>query len=168
MHEQAVLSGDGDVLQASLYCMERFHHSLAEEMAKAFGVGYTTDMWDAKWDEVMKATFLKVDKDVGGICPNEIYNDDDNANSNSNDDDNANSNSNDDDIVDASCSCCVDAIAPENVGTTAVVAIIGSSQIVVGNCGDSRAVLARGNTAMPLSRDHKVQICLLTCFISAA
>ena len=126
--------------------MESFHHSLAEEIEKGFSAGYSNDMWNAKWDEVMKATFFKVDRDVGGICPNSIRDDDENANSKDIDDY----------TLDNGCLCCVDAIAPDNVGTTAVVAVIGSSQIVIGNCGDSRAVLARGNTALPLSRDHKV------------
>ena len=137
--------------QASLYCRERFHDLLAGEVEKAFNVGdahlvQSTDEWNMKWDEVMKATFMMADKEVGGICPNGIRDDDKNANSKDIDDY----------TLDNGCLCCVDAIAPDNVGTTAVVAVIGSSQIVIGNCGDSRAVLARGNTALPLSRDHKV------------
>ncbi|XP_054798616.1 protein phosphatase 2C 53-like [Prosopis cineraria] len=46
-------------------------------------------------------------------------------------------------------------IAPETVGSTAVVAIICSSHIIVANCGDSRAVLCRGKEPMALSVDHK-------------
>ncbi|KAK9073864.1 hypothetical protein SSX86_006458 [Deinandra increscens subsp. villosa] len=46
-------------------------------------------------------------------------------------------------------------VAPETVGSTAVVALICSSHIVVSNCGDSRAVLCRGKEAMALSVDHK-------------
>ncbi|OVA04476.1 Protein phosphatase 2C (PP2C)-like domain [Macleaya cordata] len=46
-------------------------------------------------------------------------------------------------------------IAPETVGSTAVVAVICSSHIKVANCGDSRAVLCRGKEPMPLSVDHK-------------
>ncbi|MFS7974528.1 putative protein-serine/threonine phosphatase [Helianthus anomalus] len=46
-------------------------------------------------------------------------------------------------------------VAPETVGSTAVVALICSSHIVVANCGDSRAVLYRGKEAIPLSNDHK-------------
>ncbi|KAK7261021.1 hypothetical protein RIF29_27324 [Crotalaria pallida] len=48
-----------------------------------------------------------------------------------------------------------DPIAPETVGSTAVVAIICSSHIIVANCGDSRAVLCRGKEPMALSVDHK-------------
>ncbi|KAF3785168.1 phosphatase 2C 56 protein [Nymphaea thermarum] len=43
----------------------------------------------------------------------------------------------------------------ETVGSTAVVAVVFSSHIVVANCGDSRAVLCSGRKPMPLSLDHK-------------
>ncbi|KAH7511504.1 hypothetical protein ACOSP7_015121 [Xanthoceras sorbifolium] len=46
-------------------------------------------------------------------------------------------------------------VAPETVGSTAVVAIVLPTHIVVANCGDSRAVLCRGKLPMPLSVDHK-------------
>ena len=51
----------------------------------------------------------------------------------------------------------LDPVAPETVGSTAVVAIICSSHIIVANCGDSRAVLYRGKEAIALSVDHKVR-----------
>ena len=41
------------------------------------------------------------------------------------------------------------------VGTTAVVALVGSRMLYVANCGDSRAVLCRGGGALPLTDDHK-------------
>ncbi|XVF54006.1 hypothetical protein PTKIN_Ptkin05aG0147100 [Pterospermum kingtungense] len=40
-------------------------------------------------------------------------------------------------------------------GSTAVVAILTPHHVVVANCGDSRAVLYRAGTAIPLSQDHK-------------
>ncbi|PSS19344.1 Protein like [Actinidia chinensis var. chinensis] len=46
-------------------------------------------------------------------------------------------------------------VAPETVGSTAVVAIVCSSHIIVANCGDSRAVLCRGKEPVALSVDHK-------------
>ncbi|KAK2645299.1 hypothetical protein Ddye_020494 [Dipteronia dyeriana] len=46
-------------------------------------------------------------------------------------------------------------VVPETVGSTAVVAIVLPTQIVVANCGDSRAVLCRSKLPMPLSVDHK-------------
>ena len=41
------------------------------------------------------------------------------------------------------------------VGTTAVVALVGSRMLYVANCGDSRAVLCRAGGALPLTDDHK-------------
>ncbi|CAN1264125.1 Probable protein phosphatase 2C 8 [Linum perenne] len=41
------------------------------------------------------------------------------------------------------------------MGSTAVVAVVGNDEVVVGNCGDSRAVLCRKGVAVPLSIDHK-------------
>ncbi|KAL8199686.1 hypothetical protein R6Q57_013254 [Mikania cordata] len=41
------------------------------------------------------------------------------------------------------------------VGSTAVVVLLTDEHIVVGNCGDSRAVLCRNREAVPLSVDHK-------------
>lgn len=47
-------------------------------------------------------------------------------------------------------------VASETVGSTAVVAIVLPTHIVVSNCGDSRVVLCRGKLPMALSIDHKV------------
>ncbi|KAE9609318.1 putative protein-serine/threonine phosphatase [Lupinus albus] len=55
--------------------------------------------------------------------------------------------------VGGSANC--ESVTPETVGSTAVVAIICSSHIIVSNCGDSRAVLCRGKEPMALSVDHK-------------
>ncbi|KAI7736321.1 hypothetical protein M8C21_002376 [Ambrosia artemisiifolia] len=41
------------------------------------------------------------------------------------------------------------------VGSTAVVVLLTQEFIIVGNCGDSRAVLCRNGKAVPLSFDHK-------------
>ncbi|XP_022892717.1 probable protein phosphatase 2C 50 isoform X1 [Olea europaea var. sylvestris] len=49
----------------------------------------------------------------------------------------------------------IEPVVPETVGSTAVVAIVCSSHIIVANCGDSRAVLCRGKEPMALSVDHK-------------
>ncbi|XP_065868147.1 protein phosphatase 2C 51-like [Euphorbia lathyris] len=41
------------------------------------------------------------------------------------------------------------------MGSTAVVAVVGKDEVVVANCGDSRAVICRAGVAVPLSVDHK-------------
>ncbi|XP_059304645.1 protein phosphatase 2C 51-like [Lycium ferocissimum] len=41
------------------------------------------------------------------------------------------------------------------MGSTAVVAVVGQEEVIVANCGDSRAVLSRAGVAVPLSTDHK-------------
>lgn len=41
------------------------------------------------------------------------------------------------------------------VGTTAVVALVGTRMLYVANCGDSRAVLCRNGAAVALTDDHK-------------
>ncbi|KAL8040279.1 hypothetical protein ABFS82_10G085200 [Erythranthe guttata] len=46
-------------------------------------------------------------------------------------------------------------IAPDSVGSTAVVAVVCSTHIIIANCGDSRAVLYRGKVPIPLTIDHK-------------
>jgi protein phosphatase 2C len=60
------------------------------------------------------------------------------------------------DVGTSNAAAATDPVAPETVGTTAVVSVICSSHIVVSNCGDSRAVLCRGKQPVPLSEDHKV------------
>ncbi|MBA0584973.1 protein phosphatase 2C 77 [Gossypium raimondii] len=43
----------------------------------------------------------------------------------------------------------------ETAGSTAVIAVVSPTHIIVANCGDSRAVLSRGKFPIPLSIDHK-------------
>ncbi|XP_050218870.1 protein phosphatase 2C 56-like [Mercurialis annua] len=45
--------------------------------------------------------------------------------------------------------------ATEMVGSTAVVAVVSGCQIIISNCGDSRAVLCRGTGIVPLTVDQK-------------
>ncbi|XP_052180901.1 protein phosphatase 2C 77-like [Diospyros lotus] len=53
------------------------------------------------------------------------------------------------------CEGRLEPVAPDAVGSTAVVAIVCPTHLVVANCGDSRAVLCRGKAPLPLSVDHK-------------
>ncbi|XVF10425.1 hypothetical protein REPUB_Repub07fG0181700 [Reevesia pubescens] len=43
----------------------------------------------------------------------------------------------------------------KTMGSTAVVVLVGREEVLVANCGDSRAVLCREGTAVALSCDHK-------------
>lgn len=56
----------------------------------------------------------------------------------------------------SNCRCQLRTPQCDAVGSTAVVALVTQSKIVVSNCGDSRAVLCRNGVAIPLSTDHKV------------
>nr|GMC78102.1 protein phosphatase 2C 16-like isoform X1 [Ipomoea batatas] len=135
-HFFGVYDGHGGS-QVANYCRERIHLALAEEleMPKDYSISGNTSCLDTRqllWEKVFRSCFLKVDDEVGGKVERGGPGDD----------------------VSASA-CTSDPIAPETVGSTAVVAVISSSHIVVANCGDSRAVLYRGKEAMALSIDHK-------------
>eukprot|EP00250_Pteridium_aquilinum_P024727 c29518_g1_i1 orf=388-2157(+) len=135
-HFFAVYDGHGGT-QASAFCKARLHKALTEELIKDVrsykkAVNGTIGDWSSRWRRVMEACFLKIDEEVGGICPTGECS-----------------------TVEGNPNCCVNPIAPDNVGTTAVVAVIGPCQIIVANCGDSRAVLSRGGNVVPLSTDHK-------------
>ncbi|KAI4382816.1 hypothetical protein MLD38_008729 [Melastoma candidum] len=57
--------------------------------------------------------------------------------------------------VGSNCRCELETPQCDAVGSTAVVAVVTPDEIVVSNCGDSRAVLCRNGVAIPLSSDHK-------------
>ncbi|XP_059456344.1 protein phosphatase 2C 16-like [Corylus avellana] len=129
-HFFAVYDGHGGS-QVANYCRERIHLALAEV------IGVTKDNLNngrmeanqqLQWEKAFTSCFHKVDDEVGG----NVGRSDNESNG------------------DAS-----EPVAPETVGSTAVVALICSSHIIVSNCGDSRAVLCRGKEAMALSIDHK-------------
>ncbi|MCO5549255.1 hypothetical protein L7F22_002722 [Adiantum nelumboides] len=128
LHFFAIYDGHGSS-QASKFCADRLHYALSEELSGSQVLENSGD--DSEWKRVMTSCFL-MDTEVGGVCPYGAC-----------------------DNVDHSATCCMNAIAPENVGTTAVIAVLSLSQVIVANCGDSRAVLSHGGTAIPLSKDHK-------------
>ncbi|KQK04770.2 hypothetical protein BRADI_2g15840v3 [Brachypodium distachyon] len=127
----AVYDGHGGARVAEA-CRERMHVVLAEELARRrlrADAGAIGDEEDVRvrccWKEAMAASFARVDGEVVEAAAA----------------------GRDDADVDESGS--------RTVGSTAVVAVVGSRRIVVANCGDSRAVLSRAGVAVPLSTDHK-------------
>eukprot|EP00250_Pteridium_aquilinum_P027215 c3444_g1_i1 orf=295-1818(-) len=129
-HFYGVYDGHGG-RQAAEYCKERMHGVLAEEMSAA---GNSSP---SLWESCMQASFKKLDAELCGVCPH-----------GSGCPLRAGTGS-------TSTSSCREPLVQGSVGTTAVVAVVGVDHIVVGNCGDSRAVLSRGGQAVPLSCDHK-------------
>ncbi|XP_073276592.1 protein phosphatase 2C 50-like isoform X2 [Primulina huaijiensis] len=129
VHLFGVYDGHGGS-QVANYCKERLHIALTEEIAKYKqnfnDIKYS---WKEQWMKIFLDCFRKLDDEVGGSP--EI----------------------DGDIT--SNPLVLPPVAPDSVGSTAVVAIVSSTHIIVANCGDSRAVLCRGKAAVPLSTDHK-------------
>ncbi|CAM6002940.1 unnamed protein product [Sphagnum balticum] len=135
LHFFGVYDGHGGS-QAANFCADRLHHALAEEVNASVQGENASDAgvnWEARWQRAMSSCFLRMDAEVGGVCWR----------------------GGQCGQTDSGPRCCSEPIAPETVGSTAVIAVIGSCQIIVGNCGDSRAVLSRGGVAIPLSVDHK-------------
>nr|GEY56276.1 protein phosphatase 2C 16-like isoform X1 [Tanacetum cinerariifolium] len=127
-HFFGVYDGHGGC-QVANYCRDRVHVALEEEikvMKQEIVKGTMNDSVQVQWEKAFTNCFQKVDDEVGGKASRSI---DDPFNS--------------------------EPVAPETVGSTAVVALICSSHVIVANCGDSRAVLYRGKEAIPLSNDHK-------------
>ncbi|XP_020577264.1 probable protein phosphatase 2C 50 [Phalaenopsis equestris] len=140
-HFFGVFDGHGGA-QVANYCKDRMHFALVDEIKNinkgAIGIeGYS---WQKKWESVFINCFQKVDDEVSGAVGRSL----EGSTSNASFDDNAHGSS-----------ITLEAIIPETVGSTAVVAVICSSHIIVANCGDSRAVLCCGKQAIPLSVDHK-------------
>ncbi|CAN4099497.1 unnamed protein product [Withania somnifera] len=125
-HLFGVYDGHGG-FQVANYCHERLHMALAQEInIMKEGSHNITVNWKEQWSKAFLNCFCRVDDEVGGFCSET-------------------------DGVEPDLS----AIAPEAVGSTAVVAVVSPTHIIVANCGDSRAVLCRGKLPMPLSIDHK-------------
>ncbi|KAK4481975.1 hypothetical protein RD792_012890 [Penstemon davidsonii] len=128
-HFYGVYDGHGGSQVAS-YCRDRIHLALVDELKSVkddVANGSTRDTRQVQWEKVFTSCFLKVDDEVGGkVSKNNPESD-----------------------------ASFEPIAPETVGSTAVVAVVCSSHIIVANCGDSRAVLYRGKEAIALSIDHK-------------
>ncbi|KAJ4717848.1 putative Protein phosphatase 2c [Melia azedarach] len=133
-HFFGVYDGHGGS-QVANYCRERIHLALAEEIGvirNDLTDGSTKETRQVQWERTFTSCFLNVDDEIGGKAGRTISAGDGDASE-----------------------ITFEAIAPETVGSTAVVALVCSSHIIVANCGDSRAVLCRGKEPMALSVDHK-------------
>ncbi|XP_019058094.1 PREDICTED: LOW QUALITY PROTEIN: protein phosphatase 2C 16-like [Tarenaya hassleriana] len=129
-HFFGVYDGHGGS-QVADYCRERVHYALAEEINRSKAELDNADKGESRqvqWERAFTRCFLTIDDEIAGGRPN----------------------TGSSDVV-------LEAVAPETVGSTAVVALVCSSHIIVANCGDSRAraVLYRGKESMALSIDHK-------------
>ncbi|KAK7347839.1 hypothetical protein VNO80_22378 [Phaseolus coccineus] len=132
-HFFAVYDGHGG-LQVANYCQERLHSVLIEEIEAAQSSLAETngrDDWQDHWKKAFMNCFQRVDDEVGGTG----------ASNNGNNSGGSESH--------------IEPVAAETAGSTAVVAILSETLIIVANCGDSRTVLYRGKEAMALSSDHK-------------
>ncbi|XP_061359728.1 protein phosphatase 2C 77-like [Gastrolobium bilobum] len=129
IHLFGVYDGHGGC-QVANYCREHLHSVLIEEIEaveSSLAENNGRGNWEDHWKKAFSNCFHKVDDAVGGVHA-------------------GNGGSKSDDGTESSI---------EPVGSTAVVAILSQTHIIVANCGDSRAVLCRGKEALPLSSDHK-------------
>ncbi|KAF2931852.1 hypothetical protein DAI22_05g241600 [Oryza sativa Japonica Group] len=128
-HLFGVFDGHGGAEVAN-YCRERIHVVLSEELkrlGKNLGEMGEVDMKE-HWDDVFTKCFQRVDDEVSGRVTR---------------------------VVNGGGEVRSEPVTAENVGSTAVVALVCSSHVVVANCGDSRIVLCRGKEPVALSIDHK-------------
>ncbi|XP_020590206.1 probable protein phosphatase 2C 24 [Phalaenopsis equestris] len=110
------------------WCKDRMHEMVEEEVEKLES-GMPPS--PTEWKKVMDRSFARMDEEVviWGGAAGERRN--------------------------TTCRCELQTPKCEHVGSTAVVAVVAPEQIVVANCGDSRAVLCRRGATVPLSIDHK-------------
>ncbi|XP_010317462.1 probable protein phosphatase 2C 75 isoform X1 [Solanum lycopersicum] len=115
-------------------CKERMHEVLEEELMRMKNNQDTGrqplegQRMEEAWRRVFKSCFLKIDEMASCIC-SECGS------------------------VGYECGCPLSVL--KLTGSTAVVVVLTDETIIVANCGDSRAVLSRSGSAIPLSYDHK-------------
>ncbi|KAI4380774.1 hypothetical protein MLD38_006924 [Melastoma candidum] len=125
-HFFGVYDGHGGS-QVADYCSRRIHTALVEEMeTEKLNFCDQTVLGRGHLERAFSGCFQKVDAEVGGVSRGE-----DGKRTH------------------------IEAVTPDTVGSTAVIALICSTHIIIANCGDSRAVLYRGKDSIPLSVDHK-------------
>ncbi|CDP00134.1 unnamed protein product [Coffea canephora] len=85
---------------------------------------------DCSWREMLTRSFSRMDKEISDWCSAVG-------------------------VSSSPCRCELRTPQCDAVGSTAVVAVVTPDKIIVSNCGDSRAVLCRNGSDIPLSVDHK-------------
>jgi protein phosphatase 2C len=119
-------------VQVANYCRDKIHVVLRDVLRAGKGLGEVElGEVDVKepWEKVFGDSFQKVDDEVSGKATM---------------------------FSNGSSESRAEPVAADNVGSTAVVAVVCSSHVIAANCGDSRVVLCRGKEPIALSVDHKV------------
>ncbi|KAG8037231.1 hypothetical protein GUJ93_ZPchr0023g33382 [Zizania palustris] len=126
MHFFAVFDGHGGP-HVSALCREQMHAILAEELA-AEAAGEVEE--GRAWRAALSRSFSRVDAlaAVACACGRATV---------------------------PRCECPLSGQTGSIIGSTAVVALLVRDRLVIANCGDSRAVLCRAGSPIPLSSDHK-------------
>ncbi|KQK10544.1 probable protein phosphatase 2C 9 [Brachypodium distachyon] len=109
-------------------CQDSMHEAVADEHSKAAG---SSSEEVPAWKGVMERSFARLDEKARNWATNRSG-------------------------EEPKCRC--EQQMPsrcDHVGSTAVVAVVSPTQLVVGNAGDSRAVLSRAGVPIELSVDHK-------------
>lgn len=128
-------------VQVANYCRERLPVLLSQELRLLggdFGEISEVDMKE-HWDDLFTKCFQRLDDEVSGQASRLVGGVHESR-----------------------------PVAAENVGSTAVVAVVCSSHVMVANCGDSRFVLCRGKEPVEMSIDHKVSFLLLGAMMHLA
>ncbi|KAG0518374.1 hypothetical protein BDA96_09G170000 [Sorghum bicolor] len=131
-HFYGVFDGHGCCHVARM-CQDRMHALVADEYKKAgSGNSATAAAAEPAWEEVMKKGFARMDGEAATRAASRSSN--------------------------GSIACRCELQKPtrcDHAGSTAVVAVVSPTSVVVANAGDSRAVLSRAGVPVPLSVDHK-------------
>ncbi|KAH9611711.1 hypothetical protein KSS87_013009 [Heliosperma pusillum] len=125
-----------DAVVVSTLCKEKLHNLVKDELMRVTPPCATekpvSDEEDVLWKQALKRAFIKMDDLALSTCACGFVSSSSSAAAHG-------------------CDC-----SSSTVGSTATVAVVTPDEIIVANCGDSRAVLCRRRGRdFPLSADHK-------------
>uniref|UniRef100_A0A0D9WH97 protein-serine/threonine phosphatase n=1 Tax=Leersia perrieri TaxID=77586 RepID=A0A0D9WH97_9ORYZ len=124
------MTNRANTCQVARMCQDRMHELVVDAYRKAAVSGKDTPS-SPEWKEVMEKGFAAMDNEATSWAASRRGGE-------------------------PACRCELRKPArPDHVGSTAVVAVVGPTRVVVANSGDSRAVLCRAGVPVPLSVDHK-------------